>query len=122
MQREEALKAVDEIDRYFPHADFLGPPREALATIRAALLEPAPPEVREAIKYTLMRIQTDPNVGYYCGVGTQVFYLLCKAEAVLDGRELAQVETDRRVNLIPAHRQQKPDVELLREDLEELRR
>lgn len=77
--------------------------------------------VFEAVKYTLGRIQTDPNVGYYCGVGTQVFYLLCKAEAELDGRGLADVEANRRRNLTPAHREQRPDVEILRARIEELR-
>lgn len=72
----------------------------------------------EAIGYVLNRIQIDPNVGYYCGVGTQVFYLLCKAESELTGRPLADVEAARRRNLTPEHREQRPDVIVLRKQIE----
>ena len=76
----------------------------------------------EAIRYLLGRIQEDPNVHYYCGFGTQAFALLCKAESALTGKPLAEVEQQRRKNLTPRHRQQEPDVELLRREIEELRK
>lgn len=118
-----ATKALDELDQSGIASGY----QYQIDLIRSALeaaqqqASPAHPAAREAVKYLLMRIQTDPNVGYYCGFGTQVFYLLCKAEAELDERQLADVEATRRANLIPAHRQQEPDVELLRRRIEELR-
>lgn len=78
--------------------------------------------VRGAVSYLIHRIQTDPDVGYYLGWGTEAFRRLCLAQAALTGRLLDEVERDARRNLIPAHREQRPQVAILRERLEELER
>ena len=65
----------------------------ALETLLTALREPpgvAP--LYEAVKYTLDRAQEDPDLGYYCGPGMQVFLLLCRAEAAHLGEPLEVVE------------------------------
>lgn len=74
-----------------------------------------------AVKYLLDRIRTDPDLYYYCGVGTQVFHLLTIAEAERADRPLADVEAQRRKDLQPAHRRRESEVETLRRKLEEAR-
>lgn len=72
-----------------------------------------------AVKYILDRIQTDPDLYYYCGFGTQSFHLLTVAEAARTGRPLAEVEKERQRDLRPEHRRREPEVETLRRKLEE---
>lgn len=74
-----------------------------------------------AVKYLLDRIQTDPDLYYYCGAGTQSFHLLTIAEALRTGRPLIEVEAERRKDLQPEHRRRDPEVEVLRRELEEAR-
>ncbi len=74
----------------------------------------------EAVKYALDRSQTDPDLGYYLGPGTQAFYLLCKAEAAHLGQPLAEIEKERRRDLQPAHSKRAPEVLELRERVREL--
>jgi hypothetical protein len=38
----------------------------------------------EAIVYALRRIRDDANVGYHCGLGTQLFHLLVQAASRLN--------------------------------------
>jgi hypothetical protein len=75
----------------------------------------------EAVKYVLDRSQTDPDLGYYLGPGTQAFYLLCKAEAAHLGKPLQEVEAQRRKDLQPAHCKREPEVLRLRKELDEAR-
>lgn len=75
-----------------------------------------------AVKYALDRGQTDPDFGYYCGPGTEVFHRLVVAEAAHLGQPLEEVEGQRGRSLIPKHRRQEPEVELLRTKLQELQR
>lgn len=70
-----------------------------------------------AVKYALDRSQTDPDFGYYCGPGTQVFYLLVQAEAEHLGRPLADVEAERARDLQPSYRRREPEAVRLREEL-----
>lgn len=48
-------------------------------------------QAKRAIAYTLRRIQSDPNVGWYLGIGTQTFGLLTEAYATCYGQPLEQV-------------------------------
>jgi hypothetical protein len=75
-----------------------------------------------AVKHTLDRIQEDPNLRYYAGYSTQVFYLLVRAEAAFLGKSVEDVEKDRRRDLQPAYRKTQPEVLRLRDELDELRR
>lgn len=45
-----------------------------------------------AVNYVTRRVIEDPNVGYYCGWGTEVFRRLCHAEAASSGRRFSEVE------------------------------
>lgn len=74
-----------------------------------------------AIRYLLNRIQTDPDMYYYCGWGTESFYRLCQAEAAITGEALKVVEGRRRKDLQPEHRKREPEVEVLRRMLDEAR-
>lgn len=74
----------------------------------------------EAVKYVLDRVQTDPDVRYYCGWGTETFAKLCRAEAQHLGKPLAEVEKRRMVDLQPVYRKREPEVVVLRHRLEEL--
>jgi hypothetical protein len=76
----------------------------------------------DAVKYALDRSQEDPNFGYYCGPGTQAFYLLVKAEAEHTGRPLDEVEAERSRDRQPQHRRRLVEVVKLREHREALRR
>lgn len=87
--------------------------------------EPATPEtigqLYAAVKYTLDRIQEDPNLRYYAGPSTQVFYLLVRAEAAYLEKSVDEVEKTRRRDLQPEYRKTQPEVLRLREKLDELR-
>jgi hypothetical protein len=74
-----------------------------------------------AVKHTLDQVQTNPDVHYYCGWGTQIFYLLVRAEAAYLNRPLADVEAERRKDCQPSYRRREPEVERLRQKLDELR-
>jgi hypothetical protein len=86
-----------------------------------ARLIAAAPTLLKAVRYMLDRIQTDPNVRYYCGSGTQSFYELIQAEAAALGLPLAEVEAERRQDRQPPYRKVEPEVIRLREQLDELR-
>lgn len=70
-----------------------------------------------AVKHTLDQIQENPDVGYYCGWGTQIFYLLIRAEAAHLGKPLDEVEAERRKDRQPAYRRRDPEVHRLRDEL-----
>ncbi len=74
-----------------------------------------------AVKHILDQIQENPDVRYYCGWGTQIFYLLILAEAAHLGKPLADVEEWRRTDRQPSYRRREPEVLRLREKLDELR-
>lgn len=74
-----------------------------------------------AVKHTLDQIQENPDLHYYAGWGTQVFYLLIMAEAAHLGRPLAEVEAERRKDRQPAYRRREAEVHVLRDKLDELR-
>lgn len=83
------------------------------------------PDPREqlyaAVKHTLDQIQENPDVHYYCGWGTQIFYLLIMAEAAHLGKPLDEVEAARRKDRQPSYRRREPEVIRLREQRDELR-
>ena len=59
----------------------------------------------DAILYLQERAQRDdPELGHLLGPGTEAFRLLCLAEAAATRRPVADVERDRRRDLVPAHR------------------
>lgn len=95
------------------------------STDRVAETEPATPEtigqLYAAVKHTLDRIQEDPNLRYYAGYSTQVFYLLVRAEAAYLGQSVEDVELARRRDMQPAYRKTEPDVVRLRDQLDALR-
>jgi hypothetical protein len=74
-----------------------------------------------AIAYTLDRIQVDPDVRYYCGFGTELFYQLVQAEADYLGKPLEEIEAERRQDRQPSYRRREPEVVRLRDQLAELR-
>lgn len=76
----------------------------------------------KAVLYLAQRIGEDPNVGYYCGYGTQVFYLTAQALAALTGKPLDAVEKELREDRQPSYRRQEPEVIRLRERIDELQR
>lgn len=89
------------------------------------MTEPLTPEAQaallDAVRYVLDRAQTDPNLGYYLGPGTEAFHRLCRAEALATGRAIADVERERGRDLQPAHDRREPDVLLLRRELDRYR-
>lgn len=74
-----------------------------------------------AVKHTLDQIQENPDVRYYCGWGTQIFYLLIQAEAAHLGKPLAEIEAERRKDRQPAHRRRAAEVLRLMEQRDALR-
>jgi hypothetical protein len=74
-----------------------------------------------AVKYTLDQIQVNPDVRYYCGWGTQIFYLLIRAEAAHLGKPLAEIEAERRKDLQPSYRRREPEVIRLLDERDALR-
>jgi hypothetical protein len=79
-----------------------------------------PTAAQKACAYLLNRIQTDPDVGYYLGFGTQSFDMLCAAEAEFTGKTLEEVQELRGQDLQPAHRKREPKVLELEARVEEL--
>lgn len=75
-----------------------------------------------AVNHVLDQIQVNPDVRYYCGYGTQIFYLLVRAEAAFLGKDLQEVEASRRKDLQPSYRRREPEVINLRDKIDELRR
>lgn len=76
----------------------------------------------KAIAYVLDRIQDMPNVRYYCGPGTQIFFELIKAEAAFTGLPLEEVEAARKVDTEPSYRKTLPRVVQLEEKIDAMRR
>jgi hypothetical protein len=89
--------------------------------VAAAPLDPRE-QLYAAVKHTLDQIQENPDVRYYCGWGSQIFYLLIRAEAAHLGKPLDQIETERRKDRQPSYRRRKPEVLRLRDQLDELRK
>lgn len=67
-----------------------------------------------AVTYALNRIQTDPDVRYHCGFGTEMFARLCAYEALRKGWELEEVKADRDRDLQPSYRRRDPEILVLR--------
>lgn len=78
-------------------------------------------DASKAITYVLDRAQTDPDLGYLVGPMTEVFRLLCQAEATARGESLGAVEARRGKSLVPPHREKRPEVLRLRDEAERLR-
>lgn len=74
----------------------------------------------EAVKYALDRIQVDPDLAHVIDPFTQLFHLLCRAEAAHRGQPLEDVKDDRSDDLQPEHRRRKARVVELEERLEAL--
>lgn len=87
----------------------------------AAPLDPRE-QLYAAVKHTLDQIQENPDVHYYCGYSTQIFYLLVRAEAAHLGKPLDEVEAARRIDRQPSYRRREPEVLRLRDQIDELRR
>ncbi len=94
--------------------------RRVAQTLREGAQRLAEAEAREAlylaVKYALDRQQTDGDFGYVASWGTEVFRLLCLAEAAYLGRPFEEVEKER---LRTAWRY-RPRVEELQERIQEL--
>ena len=73
-----------------------------------------------AVAHVLDQIQVNPDVHYYCGWGTQIFYLLVRAEAAYLGKPLDLVEAERRLDRQPSYRRREPEVCRLRDQRDEL--
>ena len=78
-------------------------------------------KVKAAIEYALHRIQTNPDMHFVAGPGTETFHLLCEAEAELTGTTLASVERRCAVDRQPAYSWRRPEMERLREERDLLR-
>ena len=76
----------------------------------------------EAVKYMLDQIQENPDVRYYCGPGTQMFWLLVQAEAAHVGQPVEEVERARRRDTQPSYRRREPEAVRLREERDQARR
>lgn len=85
-------------------------------------VDPRAAQLYRAIRFVLDRIQDTPDVRYYCGQGTQIFYELVQAEAAFLGLPLADVEARRQIDIEPAYRKTRPQVIRLNEQLEAARR
>jgi hypothetical protein len=75
-----------------------------------------------AVAYVLDRIQDMPDVRYYCGSGTQIFYELIQAEAAYLGKPLEEIERVRKADTQPEYRKMKPRVIYLEEKIDAMRR
>lgn len=51
---------------------------------------PAEDQAKKAIRHMLDQIRDNPEIGWYCGFGTQAFSLLTEAHATLWGRDLEE--------------------------------
>lgn len=58
-------------------------------------LDPDLTKADEAVKYVLDRAQTDADLGYLIGPGTQTFEMLCAAEAARTGEPIEAVKAKR---------------------------
>lgn len=76
----------------------------------------------KAVLYFAQRMGEDPNVGYYCGYGTEVFARTAQAVASLTGKPLEEVEKALKEDRQPSYRRQEPEVLRLRDQIDELRR
>jgi hypothetical protein len=74
----------------------------------------------KAVVYLAQRIQDNPDIGYYCGWGTQVFYLTARAVSVIEGRPFNEVEKFMAEDKQPEYRRVQPEVIRLRERVHEL--
>jgi hypothetical protein len=83
-----------------------------------ALPESVGPVLR-GVDYALSRIQTDPDVRWLCGPGSQTFALLCEAEAHLRSEPVESVR-ERRSELVGSHAQETPRIPAMRKRVEEL--
>lgn len=77
-----------------------------------------PTTADQAVNYILDRIQTDPDVYYYLGPGTESFALLCAAEAARTGEPTDEVRKRRRKDLQPEYRRRQAKVVELEERIE----
>lgn len=77
-----------------------------------------PSQLYDAVKYTLDRMQENPDLRHYL-LGTQMFELLCAAEAEHLGSKVPEVRKARSADLQPLHRWRRPDVAVFRKRLEE---
>lgn len=75
---------------------------------------------KRGISYALERTQTDPDVRYYCGWGTEMFARLVDAEAAITGRDPEGVSEERRIDHQPDYRRRDPHVVVLRKQLDEM--
>lgn len=85
-------------------------------------LGPLPTLLYDAVSHILDRIQSDPDVHYYCGFGTETFARLCRAEAAVTGEPEAVVRERRSKDMQPGYRSRGPEVVELRERVRELER
>jgi hypothetical protein len=71
-------------------------------------------KTNKAIAYMLDQIQINPDLRYYAGPGTEVFRLLCAAEAEIRGKTESEVEGVRSLDLQPSYSRRSPEVVYLR--------
>lgn len=74
-----------------------------------------------AVNYLLTRAQTNPDLGYEIGPGTESFHRLCSAEALVLDQPLKEVEALRGRDLQPEHDKREPMIVVLRRELDALR-
>jgi hypothetical protein len=74
----------------------------------------------KAVSYLVGSQQTDPDLRYQIGPGSQAFYLLCRAEADYRGIPLKEVEADRSRDLQPHYNRREPEILALRKQICEL--
>jgi hypothetical protein len=79
-------------------------------------------DLYKAVKYVLDRVQDMPNVRYYCGPGTQIFFELIQAEAAFTGRPLTEVEAARKIDTEPSYRKTRARVLVLEDQVDAMRR
>lgn len=75
-----------------------------------------------ALTYFVERLQDNPDVRYYCGFGTEIFYRTAQAIAAITGKPMEEVESVMREDRQPAHRRREAEVHTLRDKIDELRR
>jgi hypothetical protein len=94
---EDAYGALMAVRIAPPHVEA-SPPGEMPSAVAALKSEDEGPReaLYGAVRYLLDRIQTDGDLGYAAGFGTEAHRLLCLAEAAHLGEAYAEVETKRR--------------------------
>lgn len=75
-----------------------------------------------AVDHLLGRAQTDPDVGYLIGPGTTSFSMLCRVQALAQGRGLDLVMRERAIDLQPPFGRRRAEVVELKERIAELER